>query len=176
MKKIFAVVLVLCMLMGMSALAENTTINQNSESKSANTTLTFSVSAKEEYTITIPAAVTLNASQDDRARGHVIINLDAENFNATDREIVVKLTGMTNNTFKLTSSDGNEIPYVIYKGATQIGKNSEVLNWKSSSTTKTASADLSICSSGSISNLYAGEYTDTLTFGVSVNDTSSDLP
>lgn len=177
MKKILALVLTLCLLCGGVAVAENTTINQDSNDKTASTTVSYTIQANESYTVTIPSKVELKGASDpepSELMGTMTISLDATSFNVANKKISVTLTGK-GSALKLKGDDTKQISYAIAKNGSSISQNSVCLEWESFSASSTASTELTIVTHGFGygKSLPAGDYTDTLTFTVSVTENSS---
>lgn len=176
MKKILALVLALGLLCGGVAMADNTTINQDSTSKTASTTVSYTIATNETYTVTIPSSVALNPKQDSTALyGELVIDLSAKSFNVAGKGIEVKLS---NAAFKLANGT-NEIAYSIQNGNSQVGKGDVVLSWMYSNFSghqqiTGARALLKITTDSIAATQVAGTYSDTLTFNVSVTGGSSE--
>lgn len=171
MKKILAMVLTLCLLCGGVALAD-TTINQDSTSNTADTTVSYNVATCEDYTVTIPSSVSLTAGEGSELTGSMTLSLDASDFNVYGKHINVKLTD-TANDFNLVN-DEQKISYALKRmgSSDEITKGSLVLDWALSSgllfNVYTVSAQYEI-SAEIPAHAPAGAYTDTLTFTVSVD-------
>lgn len=169
MKKILAMVLALCLMCGGAALADNTTINQDTQNKTANTTISYTISAGENYIVTIPSSLTLTNSG-DKLSGTIAIRLDASGFNVSGKTIAVKLSEAA---FKLVNGE-KEIPYNIKAAGVEYKSGDTVLSWTYGEATDTTRA-LVVQSTSGLSNLPAGEYKDTLTFAVSVSENSAGI-
>lgn len=173
MKKFLALALALCLLCGGVALADDTTINQDSTGNTGSTTVSYTIQPNETYTVTIPSSVTLTADEDSALTGSMTIALDASNFNVYGKTINVKLTGTTND-FNLVNGT-NKIEYSLTRSDNteplQIG--ALVLNWSLSNgllyEAYTCSGTYAIRSTIP-AHAPAGNYTDTLTFTVSVDE------
>lgn len=169
MKKLFALVLTLCLLCGSVAVAENTTINQDSNDKTASTTVSYTIAACEEYTVTIPSSVTLTGT--DNLSGTMRISLKTENFNVFGKTITVKLTSSVNDLKLKLANSTSEIDYTLKAGGVKYQVNDTLLSWTYSQNTDQT---LALVAQATVSSkLPAGEYTDTLTFAVSVTGGSS---
>lgn len=92
MKKILALVIALCLLCGGAAVADATTINQDSVSRTANTTVSYTIATCEDYTVTIPSAVTLTAGEDSKLTGKMTVGLDCPKFNVAGKGVDVTLS------------------------------------------------------------------------------------
>lgn len=161
MKKLFSLILALCLLCSGAALADNTITANNGTST---TTVTYTIQQNESFTVTIPASVTLTAGKASGLSGSMTISLNADKFNVSGKGIDVKLS---NAAFKLVSGS-NEIAYTIQKGSDNVQKGDTVLSWAFGSGVFTASQELTITAQSVAEHLPAGEYKDTLTFAVSV--------
>lgn len=172
MKKILALVLTLCLLCGGVAVAENTTINQDSTSKTANTTLSYTIATNETYTVTIPSKVELN-NKDGALSGTVSVRLQTPNFNVSGKTITVKLTSSANDLKLKLANSKSEIPYTLKAAGKEYKADDILLNWtygEKTDQTLTLVAQATVSS-----NLPAGEYTDTLTFTVSVDSSEASV-
>lgn len=169
MKKILALVLALTLLCCGAAVAD-TTIDQSSTDRNANTTLSYTITKvdNEEYIVTIPSSVTLTNGTSGLS-GTITIKLDAPNFNVDGKKIEVKLTSSAND-FSLKYGN-SKIAYSIETSSnTVVAANGTVLSWTySDQANTTASETLTVSSTDNLTALPAGTYTDTLTFNVSVS-------
>lgn len=166
MKKILAMILTLCLLCGAIALAEGnvTTFDQNSTS-GGTTTLEFSVSYNDNYTITIPTKVVLDAN--GNAEFDVKITPDP-GYNVSS-DIIVGVS-KAEGTLSSTQADGTEtsIPYVI-EVADPVAQSwvpidtDEVLRMDASNPQE-ATQTLSIRAKVGSAPEITGTYTDTITF------------
>lgn len=168
MKKILILVLALCLLCGAAA-ADDTkiTINQDSVDQRGSTMVSYTVVPCEEYTVTIDPSVSLSGSGESLS-GTIGIKLDTPNFNVPNREITVKLSAAA---FKLKNED-QEISYTLKMSGKEYAVGDTVLSWVYGKGTSNTQA--LVVSATVSSNLPAGNYTDTLTFVVSVSDSNSD--
>lgn len=159
MKKFLASILALamCCAMAVPAFAEDTTINQDSTDKSGSTAVSYTVD--EMYTVTIPEKVTLGNS----------VTVKAEDVRVTNGYAVnVALTGTdgSNNAFELESDEGAVITYTVQNGNNAVNLNDTVLTVNPASS---ASGEATLSFVAPTSVTYAGEYTGTVTFTVSVD-------
>lgn len=124
----------------------------------ANGQMKVTYTVNPSYTVTIPASVTLGEKATVSASG-VKIN--------KNQNLIVKLTGTSgnNNAFTVTAN-GAELAYTVKNGTTDIAVGSEVLNVNSTTASNKLSAELSFVAP--TSTTYAGNYTGTVTFTVSV--------
>lgn len=180
MKKFLAILMTLCLLCSAFAFAEEsstTTINNDSETKTANTTVSYTVEAKQNYTVTIPASLSLTQQNDNTLSNTMTLSLNVGDFNVANKKIIVKLTAAS---FMLSANNNTTtIPYNIFKpGSVGVQLNTIVLEWSyGTSTSKNLSEKLTITTAPVQSaNVPAGDYTDTLTFTVAVTDNTTDTP
>lgn len=161
MKKPFVLPLILCLLCGSMALAENT-IDANSPSQS--TTVTFEVPEPEtNYTVTIPASI---AFDEGSKATSMTVTIGADSTLAQGATLMVALEA-SNNAFQLKQGE-NAIAYTIKKDDSTLSAGSEVLHWAQGEPLPSA-ATLYLEVTGSIDGLPAGAYTDTLTFKATVS-------
>ena len=110
------------------------------------------------YTVTIPASVKLGEIATVSASG-VKIN--------KTQNLIVRLTGTSGNNNAFTvNANGAELTYTVEKDNADIAINSEVLKVNTDTSTDKLSAKLSFVAPKSVT--YAGDYTGTVTFTVSV--------
>lgn len=196
MKKLLSLVLALALALPLSvtAFATDTTINQDSTNKDGSTTVNYSVDPA--YTVTIPEKVTLGGEN-----GSNTVTVEAEGVKvAKGQQVVVKLTGInestpeggnttSDTTFTVKTAEGASLTYTVQKGSNTINKGDTVLavasglnNEKDASGNdkntgaSTGSADLTFALATDAVVEYAGTYTGTVTFTVSVEDVSTTNP
>lgn len=158
MKKLLAITLALVMVLSLSVTAFAADITQDSNPKTGNTTVTYTVDPS--YTVTIPATVTLGQYAE------VVI---AKPRVAKGYEVVVRLTKTSsdNNSFTLTTQEGASLDYRIESGLNNIIYVGSVVarcgNYGETNHTqlKFEAPELAYVN-------YAGTYTGTVTFTVSV--------
>ena len=171
MKKVFSLLLALCLLVSTSALAADNTLT--TANQSGTTEVTYVVAAGS-YTVTIPATVAL----DSAGTGSMTIALDATNYNVKEMLITVTLKIAKNYSSGFYLSDGtNKIAYTLRNGTTDIVPDSSttpIIKWNTANTTKTASTTLNIAANNT--GALAGSYSDTLTFSVSATSDSNQTP
>lgn len=169
MKKILALVLALSLMFSVTALADNTTINQDTENKTASTTVSYTIATNESYTVTIPSSVTLTGT--DNLSGTLAIGLKTPNFNVSGKTIMVKLT-RTANEFNLVNGE-KKISYTLKASGVMYKVNDTLLSWTYGRNTDQT---LALVAQATVSsNLPAGDYTDTLTFTVSVDSSEASV-
>lgn len=171
MKKIYAAIFALCLMCGTTALAagnNSTTINQDSTAKTGSTTVSYTIDKNETYTVTIPSSVSLNGT--DNLSGILPIGLKTDKFNVSGKTIAVKLTSTANN-FNLVNGT-SKIVYTLKASGKVYNVNDTLLSWEyGQSTTDQTLALVPVATVSS--TLPAGDYTDTLTFNVSVTDNNT---
>lgn len=110
------------------------------------------------YTVTIPASVALGETAEIKAENVVVDK---------GKQVEVKLTGTseTDNAFKLKTNEGAELTYTVKNGEADVAVGSTVLT-VNPDTAASGSATLTFVAPTSIT--YAGMYTGTVTFTVSI--------
>lgn len=161
MKKLLTCVLALALVLSLSVTAfaaegSNTSVPNNK------TTITYEVAPA--YTVTIPASVTLGDSVTVAASGVKV---------AKNSQVVVKLTGTseTDNAFKVKTTEGAALTYTVKKDENDtINVNDAVLTVNPENATDGNGASGSTTLSFALNDTiqYAGTYTGTVTFTVSV--------
>ena len=157
-KKVLAgfLALTLCGLMSMTAFAAD--IDQDSTAQSGSTDVSYNV--QPVYTVTIPQSVALGQTATISAKDVVV---------ASGKQVAVALTGTSGdgNAFTLKSAEGAVISYTVQKDSQNVSLDDTVLTVNPKDGT-TGSTTLSFIAPSSIT--YAGEYTGTVTFTISVAD------
>lgn len=163
MKKFAAFVLVLLLVLSATALATSDNTFGPNQDSSQNTNVTYTVNPS--YTVTIPANVTLGGNVNVAASNVVI---------PKGKQMVVKLTGASgaDNTFKVKTTEGAELDYTVSMVGTgdtktPVGIDTEILVVNPDNS---ASGSAQLLFSQPTSVTYAGTYTGTVTFTVSVED------
>ena len=163
MKKLFATILATCLLATLSVTAFAADVDQDSESKSGATKVSFNVDPT--YTVTIPATVTL----EKKTVNNIVtyendLTISASNVRLTQNSgIAVSLD--SDYTMKVTdavASNPYQLPYKVFVDETEITAESNTValfgtNKDNQSTTLHITAD---------DPEYAGTYTDTVTFTI----------
>lgn len=191
MKKVFALLLALCLLCCGVALADNEKQLKPTGTTDPTDTTLLSLDVAQDYVVTIPSTVgfTLNeAAGTCTATGDVVASSWRLNVG---KKLVVKLIGATSlndaeNTAKvlrLSTAQAPALLYKIYKGdditnaiTTIAAGGWEVISvdWNdSSASAPTATLNFEVLPEGEETKVeikVAGKYTDTLTFSVSIAD------
>jgi len=167
MKKVLTLALVGAMLTATGITAFATDIDQDAVKAGNNTgTMNVTYSVDPTYTVTIPASVTLGGEPST-------ISVSDVNL-ATGKKIVVKLTDATNKDlvsgthFAVKTADATPATatYQVKKGTTVLDLNDTAYEFAYDGTTKTGSGDLTFTEPTDA--MFAGTYTDQLTFTISV--------
>ena len=159
MKKLIAFVLTLAMatIMSVTAFAADTTITQDSDPKTGDTTVVYSVNPT--YTVTIPSEVTLGNSFEIKAENVVIEQ-------GKQLEVALTATSGTGNAFTVSNGKTGLLTYEVTVGETPISVGGTVLTVNPTAA-PTGSATLNF-SAPTNTIVYAGDYSGTVTFTVSV--------
>ncbi|MGN0523933.1 MAG: hypothetical protein ACI4IG_06645 [Eubacterium sp.] len=154
MKKLLSFTLALVMMLSATITAFAGTVDQDSVDKTGDTNITYNVDPA--YTVTIPATVTLGNTATVKVENTMLKKGD---------EITVKLTGTSeaDDTFKVKTAQGAELTYTVKDGDTVINVGDTVLHCASQVNGR---ADLLFTAPTSVQ--YAGDYSGTVTFTVSV--------
>lgn len=196
MKKLLSIVLALALALSLSVTAfaagdddtgnttQNTTITQDTD-KTGKTTVNYSVAPA--YTVTIPASVTIDGTNNSNT-----VTVSASGVKvAKGKQVVVKLTGINvttentngDNDFKVKTAEGAELKYTVKIGTTDITTaeaSNTVLTVNPASTTANAVAsgsnNLTFALADTEVVKYAGTYSGTVTFNVSVDEVPETTP
>ena len=153
MKKLLALLLTAAL-----ATAAATTAFADTIVNPANGQMKVTYTVNPSYTVTIPASVKLGEIATVSASG-VKIN--------KNQNLIVRLTGTSGNNNAFTvNANGAELTYTVEKDNADIAINSEVLKVNTDTSADKLSAKLSFVAPKSVT--YAGDYTGTVTFTVSV--------
>lgn len=163
MKKLLSVIISATMIVMISITsfaAENSIITQDNEEKSGSITVNYDM--KESYTVTIPASISFTDTETTVERALQVDDI------AIKEGSTLKVNVSSLNNFKMKNGDA-EIDYMMMVNTHEIAdeNNSDVLAIKSGE--KSGWAILHFRTELSKKNaVYVGNYSDTLTFTVSV--------
>lgn len=156
MKKLFTILLAVMMMATVSTTAFAEEIKLDTENKTGDVTIEYTQS--ESYVVIIPDSMTVGTDKTVEADNIVI---------GYGKQLTVSVSSKNNWTLK---NNDDSLKYTLKIGDTAASTNNTVLTAVSGDTvSKTLSATLDDDQSAK----YAGNYTDTLTFTVSVNDATS---
>ena len=159
MRKIFTLFLVVILMVSLSvtALAADNTVNYDSNQTTQTSGLNVTYNVQPNFTVTIPANVTLG--------DNVTVSSDKVVVEY-GKAVKVKLTGTgeTDNTFKLKTAEGAVLEYAVKMGDTVVNVGDTVLTVAPDSTA--TSAQLSFVMPTNVT--YAGNYTGTIRFSIVV--------
>ena len=160
MKKLICLLLTLSLLCAGIALAENTIDPSN---PSQNTTVTFDIPEPQtDYTVTIPASVACAGSA---TTTDMTVTIGADSTLAVGATLQVVLESSANS-FQLKQGD-NAITYAVKKDSQTVNAGDAVLSWKGGEAIPAATT-LTMELTESTDGKTAGDYSDTLTFKLSV--------
>lgn len=176
-----ALTLALALSLSVTALAEDTEIKPDTDGRpnpsTANTSVQFTVAPT--YTITIPEKVELDKKTDD-TNGTVTYEQDAtitasENVRLLNgQQIKVTMSaGTGENAFTLTTTQNATLPYTVTVGSdtTAITSGGEVATFRTSTGAQTSTLHFA-----ADDPTYAGQYSDTVTFTISIVSESATTP
>lgn len=158
MKKLLTIMLALVMVLSLSVAAFSAGITQDSNTKTADTSVTFNVDPT--YTVTVPATVTLAKAADGSYKQDATITATDVRL-LEDQTITVTLAS----DFKLITGATYELDYKVTVGdsSTAIATGDTVATFTTD--TNSQSSTLHFAAENPT---YAGEYSDTVTFTISV--------
>lgn len=161
MKKFLASVLALaiCCAMAVPAFAEDTTINQDSQNKTAKTNVSFNVDPA--YTVTIPETVELSRVEN----GGTVTYESDDNITAVAGVRLLegqKIQVTVNSDFTLTANN-TDLAYTISVNNDQIANNGVVAEFGTSTQAQSSTMHFAAADPE-----YAGNYSDTVTFTLGV--------
>lgn len=167
MKKLLTIMLALVMVLSLSVTALAADITQDSDPKTGNTTVTFNVDPT--YTVTIPATVELEkkTAADETVTYEKDLTVSAENVRLLEgKQIQVTLTSdftLTNDTQNGGAATNLSYTVTVGDSATPIVTDGVVATFGTSTTEQT-----SVLHFAAANPTYAGDYSDTVTFTISV--------
>lgn len=162
MKKIFCLLLALSLLCMGVALADT---EITTDGGTGSTTVTYTVpEAQTGYTVIIPASVTIPQGGTSTT---MQISIGTGSTLESGKTLSVKLESSANN-FSLKLAGGSDaIGYKVEKDSQNLSANDEVLSWTGGEAIP-AAATLTMELTESTDGKTAGDYSDTLTFKLSV--------
>ncbi len=165
MKKIFAATIACVLASAMTMTAFAIDITQDSDSKTAETIVSFNVNPG--YLATIPATIELEEKETVTEDSTTVITYEndltvsASDVRLKNREIIqVKL----DSSFVMTSAEAAELPYTVTIGDVAVTETSNVV----ATFNTTATEQSSTLHFAADDPEFAGEYQDTVTFTISV--------
>lgn len=158
MKKLLTILLALVMVLSLSVTAFAADINQDSDPKAGNTTVTFNVDPT--YTVTIPATVTL-AKDEESGSYKQDATITATDVRLKEGE-TIKVTIASDFTLTAGTTDW---PYTVKVGTsdTAIATDAIVATFTTNPAEQT-----SVLHFAAENPTYAGNYSDTVTFTIAV--------
>ena len=162
MKKIFCLLLALSLLCAGVALADT---EITTDGGTGSTTVTYTVPEPGTgYTVVIPASVAIPQGETSTT---MQISVGAGSTLESGKTLSVKLESSANG-FKLQLAEGSEtISYKVEKDGQAVNASGDVLSWTGGEAIP-AAATLTMALTESTGGKTAGEYSDTLTFKLSV--------
>ena len=165
MKKLICLLLTLSLLCAGIALAENTIDPSN---PSQNTTVTFDIPEPQtDYTVTIPASVAFAGSA---TTTDMTVTIGADSTLAVGATLQVVLESSANS-FQLKQGD-NAITYAMKKDSQTVNAGDAVLSWKGGEAIPAATT-LMMELTETTEGKPAGDYSDTLTFKLTLEGAST---
>ena len=165
MKKIFCLLLALSLLCAGVALADT---EITTDGGTGSTTVTYTVPEPGTgYTVVIPASVAIPQGETSTT---MQISVGADSTLESGKTLSVKLESSANG-FKLQLAEGSEtISYKVEKDSQAVNAGDAVLSWKGGEAIP-AAATLTMELTESTDGKTAGDYSDTLTFKLSLSVT-----
>lgn len=169
MKKLlcFTLTAVLAAALAVPAFAD-TNVNQDSENKTAQTTVQFNIAPT--YTVTIPATVTLNKKTDDVTNAVTYENT----FDITAKDVCLnegkRLRVSLDSDYQLTSGT-TKLDYTVTAKTETSAEKAVTKDNRECATFATSTAEQTVTLHFAANNpQYAGNYSDTVTFTLAVVD------
>lgn len=160
MKKLFALILTVCLLASMSVTAFAAEIGPGANASQGSTEVSFNVNPT--YTVTIPATVELERQEDN---GTVTYENDytltAQAGVRLKKGEYIEVTVASN--FEMTTTEGATLAYSITAGGNAVGNNGVVAEFETDKAAQSTTIHIAANDPD-----YAGEYKDTVTFTVAV--------
>ena len=165
MKKVFALILTVCLLTTMSVTAFAAEIGPGANASQGSTEVSFNVDPT--YTVTIPATVTLNKAEDN---GTVTYENDytltAQAGVRLKKGEYIEVTVTSD--FTMETDEGAVLAYSITAGGNAVANNGVVATFGTDKNAQSTTIHISANDPD-----YAGEYKDTVTFTVAVKVASN---
>ncbi len=164
MKKILCLLLTLSLLCAGVALADT---EITTDGGTGSTTVTYTIpEAQTGYTVIIPPSVSILQGETSAT---MQISVGADSTLESGKTLSVKLESSANN-FSLKLAGGSDaIAYAVKKDSQSVNEGDVVLSWKGGEAIP-AAATLTMELTESTDGKTAGDYSDTLTFKLSVAD------
>ena len=160
MKKLFAVILAVCLLASMSTTAFAAEIGPGANASQGSTEVSFNVDPT--YTVTIPATVELEKQEDN---GTVTYENDytltAQAGVRLKKGEYIEVTVASN--FEMATTEGATLAYAITAGGNVVGNNGVVAEFETDKAAQSTTIHIAANDPD-----YAGVYKDTVTFTVAV--------
>ena len=162
MKRILCSLLVLSLLCAGVALADT---NITTDGGTGSTTVTYTVPEPGTgYTVVIPASVAIPQGETSTT---MQISVGADSTLESGKTLSVKLESSANNFSLMLAGGSDAIAYAVKKDNQTVNAGDAVLSWKGGEVIP-AAATLTMALTESTGGKTAGEYSDTLTFKLSV--------
>lgn len=162
MKKLFALILTVCLLATMSVTAFAAEIGPGANASQESTEVSFNVDPT--YTVTIPATVALNKTEDN---GTVTYEndytIEAVAGVRLKKNEYIEVTVASD--FEMTTTEGATLAYSITAGGNAVGTGGVVAEFETNKSAQSTTIHIAANDPD-----YAGEYKDTVTFTIAVKD------
>lgn len=165
MKKRICLLLALSLLCAGVALADT---EITTDGGTGSTTVTYTVpEAQTGYTVIIPPSVSIPQGETSAT---MQISVGADSTLESGKTLSVKLESSANNFSLMLAGGSDAISYKVEKDSQTVNAGGEVLSWKGGEAIP-AAATLTMALTESTGGKTAGEYSDTLTFKLSLGTT-----
>lgn len=162
MKKLISILTAVALTLSLTVTAFAMTVDQDSNPQTGSTAVTLNVAPG--YTVTIPATVELTAQGNDPETYENDLDITAAaNVRILEGKVII-VTITSDFTMKDTDT-GSELPYTVTVGGNTISDGGTVATFTTSDTVQTSTLVFSADDPE-----YAGEYSDTVTFTISITD------
>ena len=160
MKKLFALILTVCLLASMSTSAFAAEIGPGANASQGSTEVSFKVDPT--YIVTIPATVTLNKAEDNGTITYENdYTLTAEAGVRLKKNEYIEVTVASD--FVMTTTEGATLAYSITAGGNAVATDGVVAEFETDKAAQSTTIHIAANDPD-----YAGEYKDTVTFTVAV--------